>query len=100
MLFVFADQKLLQYYYKEISAKMQMQEIEKCRLFQMLCDDLQQEVRNYHQTVRQATEDFNVYQFFNELPRDINRKFKLQLCSPVLEKVSSLCLIMHIVAFR
>ncbi|XP_024040429.1 cyclic nucleotide-gated ion channel 1 isoform X2 [Citrus sinensis] len=79
--------KLLQYYYKEISAKMQMQEIEKCRLFQMLCDDLQQEVRNYHQTVRQATEDFNVYQFFNELPRGTNRKFKLQLCSPVLEKV-------------
>ncbi|KAH9677305.1 cyclic nucleotide-gated ion channel 1 [Citrus sinensis] len=77
----------VKYYYKEISAKMQMQEIEKCRLFQMLCDDLQQEVRNYHQTVRQATEDFNVYQFFNELPRGTNRKFKLQLCSPVLEKV-------------
>lgn len=75
--------KLLEYYYKEISAKI----LEKWRLFQMLCDDLQQEVRNHHQTVWQATAGFNVYQFFNDLPRNINRKFKLQLCSPVLKKV-------------
>lgn len=64
-------------------------EIEQWTPFQKLSENLQQQVKKYQRYIWRETNGVDVENLLNNLPRDLRRNIKRELCLELLRKVSS-----------
>lgn len=64
-------------------------EIEEWEPFQKLSKNLQHKVKEYKSYIRQKTDYIDVENLLNNLPKELRRKIKHELCWNLLKKVSS-----------
>lgn len=69
--------------------RLKVREIEQRMPFQKLSGNLQQQIKKYQQYVWRETKGVDVENLISNLPRDLRRNIKRELCLDLLKKVSS-----------
>lgn len=75
--------------------KLKVKEIEEWKLFKKVSKNLQQQVEKYQHHVWEETKGVDVENALNNLPKDLRRSIKRELCQTIIKKVSLFYRIAH-----